>query len=201
MSVRHPSYAARGLTLLEVVLALLLFSLITMFMLSGQADAAEAVSQAEVERDMAELLRLRLDLVTLEFEKYRDGAEGGEFPANISTTLFDEQKELEGRYEGYTWEVEIKEVVGAGAEGNVEIEGGETHEVLFSEEGTGSDTDDPSEDAEMRQPGDVDLMLFIRVTIYPPSYEELPEDEMTAAMRPRSAWTAVHLPPDEEDES
>ena len=193
--------SAHGLTLLEVVLALLLFSLIGMFMLSGQADATDAVTQAEVERDMAELLRLRLDMVALEYAKYRDGTDAGNFPANVSTAIFDESKELDDRYEGYRWELEIKEVVGAGAEGSVEIEGGDVYDVLFSEEGTGSDTDDPTEGAEMRQPSEVDLMLFIRVTVYPPGYDDSTQEEQARALRPRSAWTAIYLPPEEDEDS
>ena len=49
---------------------------------------------------------------------------------------------------------------------------------------------------------DVDRMLFIRVTIYPPGYDEStaePEGE-TAAFVPRSAWTAIYLPPETGDE-
>ena len=192
--------ARRGLTLLEVVLALLLFSMISMFLLSGHADATEAILYAEIERDMAELLRLRLDLVALEYDQYRDGASDGTFPGTVSTRILDEAKALgEDRYPGYRWEVEITEVVGAGSEGTVEIEGGEVHDVLFAEEGTGSETEDPDEGAEMRQADEVDLMLLIRVTIYPPNFDEASEEERTAALRPRSAWTAIHLPPDEEE--
>ena len=50
---RPPSSQA-GLTLLEVVIALLLFAMMAVFLLSGHARAADAVLRMQVEREMAE---------------------------------------------------------------------------------------------------------------------------------------------------
>lgn len=193
----------RGLTLLEVVIALMLFSLMAMVLLSGHAAASEEILRAEQERDMAELLRLRLDMIALQYEDYRDGSTEGEFPARISDRLLDEEKVLGDRFAGYRWEFEMHEVVAAGAEGRVEIEGGDTLDVLFPEEGGGTESTD-DELGSVVQPDEIDKMLYIRVTVYPPNYEEEPEvpeeGERVAPVRPRSAWTAIHLPPDETTE-
>lgn len=187
--------AESGLTLLEVVIALLLFSLMTMFLLSGHARAADAVMRAEIERDMAELLRLRIDLVALEHEEYRSGSGEGEFPANVSTRIVDEEKILGDRFAAYRWEVIITETIGAGATGTVEVEGGESHNLLFAEEGSAAEDADV-EDATV-QPEEVDKMIFIQVTVYPPRWAEMSEEERQGEVRPRTAWTAVHLPPEE----
>jgi len=197
---------ARGLTLLEVVIALMLFSLMAMFLLSGHANASEEILRAEQERDMAELLRLRLDMIALQYEEYRDGSTEGEFPARISDRLLDEEKILGDRFPGYRWEFEMREVVGAGAEGRVELEGGDVLDVLFSEEGGGTEAETEDEAGAPVQPDEIDRMLYIRVTVYPPDYEEFqpsPEDEegqRVAPVRPRSAWTAIHLPAEESEE-
>jgi len=75
-----PSWEGRrGLTLLEVVIALLLFSVMSTVLLSGQGTAARAIERAEVMRAMAELIGFRLNMVTLQPDDYQDGDEG-EFP-------------------------------------------------------------------------------------------------------------------------
>jgi prepilin-type N-terminal cleavage/methylation domain-containing protein len=187
----------RGLTLLEVVIALLLFALMAMFLLSGQARAADAILRARIEREMAELLRLRLDLAALEYEEYREGTTSGDFPSDVSTRILDEGEALGDRFEGYRWEVTISETIGAGAASTVEIEGGESHELLFAEEGS---TVEEDEDTTSVQAEEVDRMVFILVTVYPPRYDELTEEERAdAGMQARSAWTAVHLPPEESE--
>jgi len=187
----------RGLTLLEVVIALLLFAMMAMFLLSGQARAADAILRARIEREMAELLRLRLDLAALEYEEYREGTTEGEFPSDVSSRIVDEAEALGDRFEGYRWEVTITETIGAGAASTVEIEGGESHELLFTEEGSAAEDD---EDATSVQAEEVDRMIYILVTVYPPRYDELTEEERAdAGMQARSAWTAVHLPPDESE--
>jgi hypothetical protein len=172
----------------------------SMFLLSGHARATDLVLRAEIEREMAELLRLRVDLVALEYEDYRDGPEAGEFPSRVSTRILDEEKVLGDRYAGYRWELELREVIGAGAGGTVEIEGGETHELLFPAEGV-SGADETGQE-EIVQADQVDRMLFIRVTVYPPGYEEIgyvQDGEERSPIRPRSAWTAITLPPDEDE--
>ena len=187
----------RGLTLLEVVIALLLFSMMAMFLLSGQARAADAILRAQIEREMAELLRLRLDLAALEYEEYREGTTDGDFPSDVSSRIIDEEEVLGDRFEGYRWEGTVTETIGAGAASTVEIEGGDQHDLLFAEEGSTVSEDD-GEEATSVQAEEVDRMVFILVTIYPPRYDELSEEERAdAGMRARSAWTAVHLPPEE----
>ena len=63
-------------------------------------------------------------------------------------------------------------------------------------EETGGVEDD---EEETKEPGDVDRMLFVQVTVYPPGYsEEAAETE--DALRPRTAWTAIYLPPEEAQE-
>ena len=188
----------RGLTLLEVVIALLLFSMMAMFLLSGQARAADAILRARIEREMAELLRLRLDLAALEYEEYREGTTEGEFPSDVSSRILEEDEVLGDRFEGYRWEVTITETIGAGAASTVEVDGGDTHDLLFAEEGAA--VEDGEEEATSVQAEEVDRMVFIMVTVYPPRYDELTEEERAdAGMRARSAWTAVHLPPDESE--
>jgi len=191
---------ARGLTLLEVVIALMLFSLMSMLLLSGQAEATDSVARAEVERDMAELLRLRLELAALEHEEYRNTTDGG-FPSDVSTRLLDERKVLGEKYSEYRWEVEFREVVAAGAEGRVEIDG-EGLDPLFPQEGGGSDVDYEDEAGSEVQPEEIDRMLFIRVTVFPPGWEDAAggtDEERRRGTRPLSAWTAVPLPPDQQE--
>jgi prepilin-type N-terminal cleavage/methylation domain-containing protein len=189
----------RGLTLLEVVIALLLFSMMAMFLLSGQARAADAILRAQIEREMAELLRLRLDLAALEYEEYREGTTEGDFPSDVSSRIIDENEVLGDRFQGYRWEVTISETIGAGAASTVEIEGGDQHDLLFAEEGS-TVAEEDGEDATSVQAEEVDRMVFILVTVYPPRYDELSEEEREdAGMRARSAWTAVHLPPEESE--
>ena len=61
-------------------------------------------------------------------------------------------------------------------------------------------TEEDDEDATSVQAEEVDRMIFILVTVYPPRYDELSEEEREdAGMRARSAWTAVHLPPEESE--
>jgi prepilin-type N-terminal cleavage/methylation domain-containing protein len=188
----------RGLTLLEVVIALLLFAMMAMFLLSGQARAADAILRARIEREMAELLRLRLDLAALEYEEYREGTTEGDFPSDVSSRVLDESEVLGDRFEGYRWEVTISETIGAGASSTVELDGGDTHDLLFAEEGTS--VEDGDEEATSVQAEEVDRMVFILVTVYPPRYDELTEEERAdAGMQARSAWTAVHQPPDESE--
>ena len=116
----------RGLTLLEVVIALLLFSMMAMFLLSGQARAADSILRAQIEREMAELLRLRLDLAALEYEEYREGTTDGDFPSDVSSRIIDEDEILGDRFVGYRWEVTVTETIGAGAASTIEIEGGDS---------------------------------------------------------------------------
>jgi prepilin-type N-terminal cleavage/methylation domain-containing protein len=188
----------RGLTLLEVVIALLLFAMMAMFLLSGQARAADAILRARIEREMAELLRLRLDLAALEYEEYREGTTEGDFPSDVSSRVLDESEVLGDRFEGYRWEVTISETIGAGASSTVELDGRDTHDLLFAEEGTS--VEDGDEEATSVQAEEVDRMVFILVTVYPPRYDELTEEERAdAGMQARSAWTAVHQPPDESE--
>jgi type II secretory pathway pseudopilin PulG len=192
---------ARGLTLLEVVIALMLFALMSTVLLSGQGTAATSIEKAEAMRDMAELCSFRLNMASLQPDEYEDG-DGGEFPAlGKSTRLVDEEEVLGTRYEGYTWEVRISETVGSGAGGNVSIEGGDPLESLFPEEGAtateeGFESDEPEEEL---QADEVDRMLLIVVTVFPPNWDESQrEDE--EAIQPRTAWTAIPLPTEEDTE-
>lgn len=191
--------AERGLTLLEVVLALLLFAMIAIFLLEGHARAADAVLRMQVEREMAELLRLRLDLAALETEEYREGTTEGTFPATVSTRIIDEEKVLGDRYAGYRWQVTITPMLGAsGTSGKVQVEDDRTYEPLFAEEGgTPTGTEAEEEDAATVQAEEIDRMLYIEVTIFPPGYDPGSTDD--DALQPRSGWTAVYLPPDEEE--
>jgi type II secretory pathway pseudopilin PulG len=190
--------AERGLTLLEVVIALLLFALMAIFLLSGHARAADAVLRMQVEREMAELLRLRLNLAALQFDEYREGTTEGDFPANVSSRLLDEDKALGDRFAGYRWEVTITPMLGAGASGSVEVEGDQTYEPLFAEESRDTAAgEDEGGQAAVVQPEEIDRMLFVQVTVYPPGYD--PADESENALRPRSAWTAAILPQEEQE--
>ena len=187
----------RGLTLLEVVVALLLFSIMSVMMLGGHGRAADASLKAEIARDIAELLSLRLNLVALQHDEYDDGDRGG-FPQNkASTRLVDEEEIFGDLYEGYTWSVEIQETIASGAGGAVSIAGGDPRNLLFDEEGTGA-ADDEQEEAEVAVE-EVDRMLFIRVTVYPPNYDES-EADLEGSVQPRSIWTAIHLAPEEAED-
>jgi len=186
-----------GLTLLEVVIALLLFAMIAIFLLEGHSRAADAVLRMQVERDMAELLRLRLDLAALEHDEYQEGTTEGSFPATVSHRIIDEEKVLGDRYPGYRWEVTITAALGAGASGKVEVQDDRSYEPLFGEEGAAPPTADnrKEEEASVMQAEDIDRMLLIEVTVYPPGYDASNPDENE--LQPRSAWTAVYLPPEE----
>jgi prepilin-type N-terminal cleavage/methylation domain-containing protein len=185
----------RGLTLLEVVIALLLFAMIALFLLEGQSAASDKVLRMQIEREMAELLRLRLDLAALEHEEYREGTTEGVFPATVSRRIVDEEKVLGDRYPGYRWEVTITAALGAGASGKVEVED-DTYEPLFGEEGSvATGTGEEEDEASVMQAEDIDRMLLIEVTVYPPGYNR--SEAAKDAPQPRSAWTAVYLPPDE----
>jgi hypothetical protein len=187
-----------GLTLLEVVIALLLFATMSVFLLGGQSEASEAVLRAEIERDMAELLSLRINLVALEWEDYEDG-DTGEFPASgASERLVDEGEVFGDRFEGYTWALELEETIGSGATGPARVDDSEPRSLLFTEEGTSAEGTDEEEISV--ESAAVDRLLFIRVTVYPPGYEEVGPDEEDFVLRPRSAWTAIRLPVDEETE-
>jgi len=189
------SAGRRGLTLLEVVIALLLFALMSTVLLTGQSTAARAVERAEVMRDMAELIGFRLNMVTLQPEDYEDGDQG-EFPASgKSTRLVDEDEIFSDRFKGYRWEVTIQETIGAGASGNASIDGSDVRSALFDSEGGGS----TEEGADVGEPEDeleadaVDRMLLITVTVYPPGWDETDKDDPDA-IPARGAWTAIHLP-------
>ena len=200
-SVARPAPArrrARGLTLLEVVIALLLFAMMSTVLLTGQGTAARAIERAEVMRDMAELLSFRLNMVALQPSEYQDGDQG-EFPSQgQSTRLIDEIDVFSDRYEGYTWEVTIAETIGAGASGSVSIDGDDPRQTLFESEGTGGGDDAGDESDEELEADAVDRMLLITVTVYPPGWEDADRDEADA-IQPRSAWTAIHLPTETED--
>jgi len=188
----------RGLTLLEVVIALLLFALMSTVLLTGQGTAARAVERAEVMRDMAELLSFRLNMIVLQPGEYEDG-DSGQFPASSkSSRLVDEDEIFEDRYRGYGWEVTIQETIGAGASGNVTIDGEEIGAALFGEEGGGGGGEEAGEGDEDVQADAIDRMMLITVTVYPPGWEEADREEEDAIM-PRSAWTAIHLPEDPDD--
>ena len=188
----------RGLTLLEVVIALMLFAMISVFLLSGHGQAADATLRAQIERELAELLSLRINLIALQHEEYEDG-DTGEFPhSGASDRLIDEQEIFGDLYLGYTWEVEMEEMIGTGATGPVSVGDSEQKNLLFAEEGAVAQGSD-DEDVNVEQ-DEVDQMLFIRVTVYPPGYDRsIPIEEQETALRPRSAWTAIHLPPEEDE--
>ncbi len=189
----------RGLTLLEVVIALMLFAMISVFLLSGHSQAADATLRAQIEREMAELLSLRINLIALQHEEYEDG-DGGGFPhSGASDRLVDEEEIFGERYLGYTWEVQMEETIGTGAAGPVTVDEGDPKKLLFEEEGGAAESDD-GKDAQVSSE-DVDQMIFIRVTVYPPGYDaSIPIDEQESFLRPRSAWTAIHMPKQSQDE-
>ena len=187
----------RGLTLLEVVIALMLFAMISVFLLSGHAKAAEATLRAEIERAMAELLSFRLNMVALEHKEYEDGDEGTFPHLGAGDRLVDEEEIFRDRFAGYTWRVEMSETIGTGATGPVSVDDSDPRSLLFEEEGGGGETAGEGEEAQATAE-EVDQMLFIRVTVYPPGYDlSLPEEEAAQAPQPRSAWTAIHLPREE----
>ncbi len=188
----------RGLTLLEVVIALMLFSMISVFLLAGHGQAADATLRAQIERELAELLSLRINLIALQHEEYEDG-DTGEFPhSGSSDKLVDEQEIFGDLYLGYTWEVQMEEMIGTGATGPVSVGDSDQKSLLFAEEGAVAEGSD-DEDVDVK-PDDVDQMLFIRVTVYPPEYDRsIPIEEQDNALRPRSAWTAIHLPLEEDE--
>ncbi|MEM8886007.1 MAG: type II secretion system protein [Planctomycetota bacterium] len=187
------------MTLIEVVIALLLFALMSTVLLIGQATAVRSIEKSDAMRDMSELLGFRLQMVLLQLSEYEDG-DTGEFPASgISKRLIDEEDVFDDRYEGYTWEVSILETVGAGASGSVSIEGEDPASSLFAEEGGATGDDFSDDDVEEVEADSVDRMLMITVTVYPPGWEEADaEDE--DAIQPRSVWTAVKVPEDPNEE-
>lgn len=191
--------ARRGLTLLEVIIALMLFAMMTILLLSGQSEATDATLRTQVDREMAELLSLRLNLVVLQHDEYEDG-DGGGFPySGGSERLVDEEEIFGDGYAGYTWEVSMEELIGTGATGPVSIGEGEPMGLLFEEEGTAAATGEEEEEVSV-DADEVDQMLFIRVTVFPPGYDpSATDEERERALSPRSAWTAIHLPPEEED--
>jgi hypothetical protein len=191
------SSAESGLTLLEVVIAILLFALMCVLLVSGQGEAADSAFRAQTERDMAYLLPERLKLVALDPDDYKDGEEG-EFPAHgKSSRLVDEEKVFGNRYPGYRWRLERIETVGAGASEPVRIEGLDgVAAPLFAEEGGGagagaSSRPERASDIADVKPEDVDRMLFLRVTIFPPGYDPSVTEEGPGVVLPKSAWTAI----------
>lgn len=194
-----------GLTLLEVVIAILLFALLCALLLSGQGEAADAAFRAQTERDLAYLLPERLKLVALDPDDYKDGEEGG-FPAHgKSTRLVDEEKVFGDRYAGYRWRLELIETVGAGASEPVRIEGrDDVAAPLFDEEGGGAGADgsrlsERSSDVADVKPDEIDRMLFIRVTVFPPGYDPSVTEEGPGVVLPKSAWTAIPRRPEPEE--
>ncbi|NJN14770.1 MAG: type II secretion system protein [Planctomycetes bacterium] len=186
---------SRGLTLLEVVIALLLFAMISVMLLSGQSGAARAAERAQVARDMSELLALRLNLIALQPDDYESGEQGW-FPATgKSSRILDEEKVFGERYEGYRWEVQIEETIGSGTTQTASIGGSEPRNLLFAEEGSATEA---TESAEV-EPEEVDRLLLIQVTIYPPGYEESHAGE-EGWLQPRMVWTAIPLPEEEASE-
>lgn len=201
-SSRHCTLRGRegGLTLLEVMIALMLFSLMSTILLSGQGTAARSIEKAEAMRAMAELLSFRLNMVVLQPKEYEDG-ERGTFPdPSKNSRLVDEDEVFGDRYEGYTYEVRITETIGAGASGSVSIDGEDARNSLFPEEGGGGagvDGADPVEEEDV-EADTVDRMMLITVTVYPPNYDESETDDPDS-IKPRSVWTAIHLPEEESE--
>ncbi len=186
----------RGLTLLEVVVALMLFAMISVMLLASQGIALDQTVRARTERDIAYLLGFRLRMVELLPDDYEE-SEQGEFPASGKSSRFLDESEIFGeKYRQYTWEVYKQETVGAGSDSAVSI-GGTELDPLFSEEG-GSAEDSGEEIAE-KESGEVDRMLMIRVTIFPPNWDPM-GDPAANTIKPRSAWTAIPLADEEEDE-
>lgn len=188
---RRKDRAVRGLTLMEVVIALMLFALISVMLVGSHDRAADATLRAGVQRDIAELVGFRINMVVLQPNDYEDG-DTGRFPdSGASTRLVDEEEIFGDRYAGYTWELEMVETIGAGATNTVSLGDGEPRNLLFEEEG--GSVDEGAEEAEA-EAKDVDRMLFIRVTVYPPGYDQMVAEDEEAALKPRSAWTAIQLP-------
>jgi len=192
-----PRATQQGLTLLEVVIALLLFAMISVMLLSGQSSASEAAYRAQVARDVSELLAIRCNLVALDPDDYESG-DSGTFPATgKSTRILDEEKVFGDRYEGYTWEVQIEETIGSGATTTARVGGSDPRNLLFAEEGSSPDAPGGSDEAEV-EPEEVDRLLLIQVTVFPPGYDPL-DLGREGAMRPRVVWTAIPLPEEEEE--
>ncbi|MGQ0614649.1 MAG: type II secretion system protein [Planctomycetaceae bacterium] len=194
------SGADSGMTLLEVVIALMLFALMCALLLGGQGQAAESILKAETERSLAYLLPLRLNLIALQPEDYKDGEEGG-FPAvGKSSRLLDEEKVFGDRFKDYRWRVEIIEAVGAGQTSPVRVEGRDAIAPLFGEESAAAarPEDRSANDITDVKPEDVDRIRFIRVTVYPPGYEEGENPDDPGVVQPRAAWTGVAIPEGEE---
>ncbi|MCZ6572357.1 MAG: type II secretion system protein [Planctomycetota bacterium] len=205
---RRKAQDERGLTLLEVIVSLMLFSLMSTLLLGSQGAAAEAALDAQIERDIAFLLPFRLNAVALDPDEYDQDEMVGEFPATgVSSRLVDEEELFGTSYRGYTWKVERKEVIGAGSASTVRV-AGNVAEMLFPEESNlglpqdeeGQPTSSGDEDYDEVDTDAVDMMLFIRVTVYPPGYDpnEVPTQGRPGG--PRSAWTAIILPKEEEEE-
>ena len=151
---------SRGLTLLEVVIALLLFAMMSVMLVSGHGRAADSTLRSEIQREMAELLAFRINMVALQPEEYED-QDTGRFPADgVSGSLVNEEEVFGTLYAGYTWELEMVEAIGAGATSSVSVDGSEPRNLLFDEEGSASLEEDEEPEVEA---GDVDSMLFIRV--------------------------------------
>lgn len=185
----------RGLTLLEVVIALMLFAMISVMLLASQGIALDQTLRARTERDMAYLLGYRLRMVELLPDDYED-SEMGEFPATGKSSRFLDESEIFGeKYRQYTWEVVKQETVGAGSDSAVSV-GGTELDPLFSEEGGSAEAS--GEEIVEKESGEIDRMLMIRVTIYPPNWDAMGDPEESLA-KPRSAWTAIPLASEEEE--
>jgi hypothetical protein len=180
------------------MIALMLFSLMSTILLTGQGTAARSIEKAEAMRDMAELLSFRLNMIVLQPDEYEDG-DRGTFPeSSKSSRLVDEEDVFGDRYEGYTWEVTIAETIGAGSSGSVSIEGGEPQNALFSEEGGGGAEGEGGEEEDV-EADQVDRMMLITVTVYPPNYDEADADDPDS-VKPRSVWTAINLLEEESEQ-
>lgn len=205
---RRKAQGERGLTLLEVIVSLMLFSLMSTLLLGSQGAAALAALDAQIERDIAFLLPFRLNAVALDPDEYDQDEMVGEFPATgVSSRLVDEEELFGTSYRGYTWKVERKEVIGAGSASTVRV-AGNVAEMLFPEESNlglpqdeeGQPTSSGDEDYDEVDTDAVDMMLFIRVTVYPPGYDPNEVPTQGGPGGPRSAWTAIILPKEEEEE-
>ena len=176
----------------------MLFAMISVFLLSGHAQATDATLRAQVEREIAELLSLRINLIALQHKDYATGDSGGFPHSGASDRLVDEREVFGDLYEGYTWEVSMERMIGTGATGPVSVDDGDQRKLLFAEEGAVAEGSDEEEVGV--GPEEVDQMMFIRVTVYPPGYDaSIPLEDQPTSLRPRSAWTAIHLPPEEDE--
>lgn len=188
----------RGLTLLEIVVALMLFAVMGTLLLSGQGRAADQILKARIERDIAYLLPLRLNLVALSPDDYENGDEGG-FPSDKTSRFLEESKILGDEYSGYRWRLEKIETVGAGADAPSKVAGGDPMDLLFSEEQ--QTAEEGAEPAEVES-DKLDRMWFLRVTVFPPGYDEnAPQEVKDGGVPPRAAWTAIAIPPETEEET